>query len=73
MKSKVVKFRDKEFKTPAMCSADHGSGLDCVAVAIRKDKVAIRSTHDIKKTTVVFDHDEWRNFVNSVRDGNFTV
>lgn len=72
MKRKKL-FRDEEFRTPAMCSWDNGSGLDCVAVAINRNGVAVRSTHDSKKTTTVFTRVEWRNFITAVKQGSFSV
>ncbi|OHA19696.1 MAG: hypothetical protein A3C08_00485 [Candidatus Taylorbacteria bacterium RIFCSPHIGHO2_02_FULL_47_18] len=71
MKSKNL-FRDEEFRTPEMCNPPQ-DGIDCVAVAINKNGVAVRSTHDPKKTTTVFTNTEWRNFITSVKQGNFSV
>jgi len=65
-------FKDDEFKTPAMCT-ESNTGFDCVAVAINKNGVAVRSTHDPEKKTVMYTHDEWRNFISAVRNGSFSV
>lgn len=62
-------FEDADFKTPQMCGGQWG----CVGVAINSDRVAIRNTTDKNKTTVVFDHAEWRDFLNAVADGKFTT
>ncbi|MEK7176054.1 MAG: DUF397 domain-containing protein [Patescibacteria group bacterium] len=68
-------FKDAEFLTPAKCRPCNppGTGLDCVEVAINEHGVAVRSTHDPEKTTVLFSHMEWRNFIGAVRDGSFSV
>jgi len=72
MPNKQSLFKDEEFRTPEMCT-DGSSVFDCVAVAINEHGVAVRSTHDVKKTTVVFTHDEWENFVAGVRNGAFSI
>lgn len=71
MKGKSSFFKDREFKTPSMCTT--GGNFDCVAVAINKNGVAVRSTHDSRKTTATFTHEEWRNFTKAVRGGAFSV
>ncbi len=65
-------FKDKEFKTPAMCT-EGSDKHDCVAVAINKHGVAVRSSYDPHKTTVVFTHEEWKNFTKAVKDGAFSA
>lgn len=62
------RFKDDDFKT-AMCGGQWG----CVAVAMNQDFVAVRSTKDKDKTTVVFDHAEWSDFISAVQNGEFSV
>ena len=66
------RFSDKDFITPAMCSTG-GDPFDCVAVAMDDKGVAVRSTLDEDKTTLYFSHNEWDNFINAVRQGNFSA
>lgn len=35
--------------------------------------VAVRSTKDKSKTTVVFDHAEWGDFITAVQGGDFSI
>lgn len=64
-------FAEHEFKTPAMCT--EGGTFDCVSVAINGHGVAVKSTNDPEGTTVVYTHEEWRNFISAVRGGSFSV
>lgn len=72
MKGKdAVLFKDEEFVTPEACTS--GGVLDCVSVAINENGIGVRSTRDETKSTLVFSHEEWRNFVASVRAGHFSA
>ena len=62
-------FKDEDFKIPQMCGGQWG----CVGVAINQDIVAVRSTKDVSKTTVVFDHAEWNDFIKAISDGKFST
>lgn len=71
MKGNSVLFKDEEFVTPEMCTS--GGVLDCVSVAINENGVGVRATRDEEKSTLVFSHEEWRNFVAAVRAGGFSA
>lgn len=45
----------------------------CVSVKIGDSKVQVRDTKDPSKTTLVFNNDEWRAFVEGVKKGRFDV
>ena len=45
----------------------------CVSVKISPDKVQVRDTKDPNKTTLTFNHDEWKSFITGVKDGQFDV
>ena len=45
----------------------------CVSVKISDDKVQVRDTKDPNKTTLTFDHDEWKAFIGGVKAGVFDV
>ena len=45
----------------------------CVSVKISDDKVQVRDTKDPAKTTLTFDHDEWRAFLTGAKDGEFDL
>ena len=62
--------KDGEFKTPNWKSGRH---VPCVAVAIRPQGVAVRSTKDKSKTTLFFGKGEWRAFVKGVKNGEFEL
>ena len=69
---KKLFFKDEQFITAKDCSTGD-SPFDCVAVAITDDGVGIRSTLDDTKNTVVFNKEEWKNFIMAVRAGGFDV
>ena len=48
-------------------------GKHCVSVKISDDKVEIRDTKDPTKVTQTYDHDEWRAFLDGVKDGEFDL
>ena len=45
----------------------------CVAVKKTGDKVMVRDTKDPDKTTLTFNHGEWKVFLKGVRNGEFDV
>ena len=45
----------------------------CVAVKIDENKVQVRDTKDPKDTTLAFTHNEWRAFIEAVKNGEFNV
>lgn len=60
---------DRHFKTSSAC----GIPL-CVAVAISPEhEVGVRNSGDSKKTTVVFNKDEWNAFIKGVKNGEFEL
>ena len=60
--------KDREFNLPP---ATRPPQSFCVAVAVKKAGVALRSSRDPSKTTVFFDHKEWAVFLDGVRRGHF--
>lgn len=62
-------FKDDDFKISKMCGGQWG----CVAVAMNQDTVAVRSTKDKDKTTIVFDYAEWDDFIAGVKSGDFST
>ncbi|MEK7187060.1 MAG: DUF397 domain-containing protein [Patescibacteria group bacterium] len=63
-------FEDAAFRTAASCTT--GGDLDCVAVAMDEEYVAVRSTDD-PENIVYFNHMEWRNFIGAVKRSSFDV
>jgi len=53
---------------PRQCSAG-----TCVQVATTEDHVYVRDGKHPEGTPLRFTHEEWRAFVASVRDGQFSV
>ena len=47
--------------------------LTCVAVAIRRDIVAVRNSNDPVKKTVLFTPEEWDVFITGVKNGEFEL
>jgi hypothetical protein len=43
----------------------------CVAVAMKKDGVAVRNSNDPRRTTVFFSHDEWQAFIKGAKSCEF--
>lgn len=64
-------FKDAEFKTPQACST--GGVFNCVAVAITPQGVGVRDTKDPTKKTLGFSHEEWRQFVDAAKQGEFDI
>lgn len=67
--SKRFPVKDREFKKSDWSNPVCMGG--CVAVARKKQGVAVRDTKDITKTTLFFTHAEWTAFVKGVKDGQF--
>ena len=45
----------------------------CVEVAIGDDFVAVRDSKDPEESILQFSHDEWKAFLNGVKDGEFDI
>ncbi|MEK7453196.1 MAG: DUF397 domain-containing protein [Patescibacteria group bacterium] len=45
----------------------------CVSVQILDDEVKVRDTKDPNKTTLTFNHNEWRAFLKGVKGGEFDL
>ena len=71
MKLKFL-VEDSAFKTSSY-SDPGGIIKTCVTVAITQEGVAVRDSKDESRATQFYTHDEWRAFVNGVRDGQFSV
>jgi len=67
---RTFQVQNSDFKTPKWKSGRH---VPCVAVAIRPEGVAVRSTKDTSKTTLFFGKGEWRAFLKGVRNGEFEL
>lgn len=63
----TIQFFDEEFKTSSLCPICE----NCVAVAYKNDHIAVRSTMDPDKKTVMFTKDEWKVFIEGVKNGDF--
>jgi hypothetical protein len=72
-KSPIVLYRDEEFKTPSGSGGHYQPHGNCVAVAINRDGVFVRNSNDARKTTVTFTHEEWKTFVQGVKQDEFNV
>lgn len=59
---------DKDF---TVSSWSKNNPKTCVAVAIKKEGVAVRNSNDSGRKTVYFNHDEWQAFINGVKTGEF--
>lgn len=54
-------------------SSISGGNGQCVEVAITDTVVGVRDTKNREGGTLVFRHDEWRAFLQGVRNGEFDV
>lgn len=45
----------------------------CVMVAHKDGAIAVRDSKDSSKKTLVFNEEEWRVFVQGVKDGEFDI
>ena len=64
---------DSEFRKSTHSGDGSGSGDGCVSVAMTQEGVFIRDTKDTSKTTLIFDHNEWKAFLGGVRSGEFAL
>lgn len=62
--------QDKDFKTS---SWSKNNPKTCVAVAIKRNGVAVRNSNDPTKSTVCFTSDEWSAFIKGVKNNEFNV
>ncbi len=67
----IKKFRtkDSDFK---LSKWSKNNPKTCVAVAIKKEGVAVRNSNDELKNTLFFSHAEWKAFVMGVKRMNLT-
>ncbi len=68
----IKKFRtkDSDFK---LSKWSKNNPKTCVAVAIKKEGVAVRNSNDELKNTLFFSHAEWKAFVMGVKSNEFDV
>jgi hypothetical protein len=66
----TVNFRDNEFKLSSYTGIDRYA---CVMVARRPDVIGVRHSRDAGKTTLEFTPDEWKAFIQGVKDGEFDI
>lgn len=45
-----------------------GNGVNCVETLLAPDAVHVRNSNDRDAATVTFTHDEWRAFIDSVKE-----
>lgn len=69
---KLKKYDEDGFTTAAPCLFKPMK-IICVSVKISDDKVQVRDTKDSSKTTLTFDHNEWKAFIGGVKNGEFDV
>ncbi|HEY4503985.1 MAG TPA: DUF397 domain-containing protein [Candidatus Paceibacterota bacterium] len=69
---KSFSVEDNDFRTS---SFTHPGGIinRCVLVAMKEEGVAVRDTKDSSKTTLFFNHDEWKAFINGVKNKEFDM
>lgn len=65
-----IVFADREFRKSSLTGSDRYA---CVEVAMREGVVAVRSTTDPSKTTVLYTNDEWSAFIGGVKKGEFDL
>ncbi len=65
---KPFSVKDEDFK---VSSWSKNNPKTCVAVAIKKDGVAVRNHNDSNRNTVYFSYDEWQAFVKGAKSGEF--
>jgi hypothetical protein len=64
-------FSDNEFKVSKKSKGP--PFWTCVAVAIRRDIVAVRNSNDPEKKTALFTPEEWDVFIDAVKNGEFDL
>jgi hypothetical protein len=57
-----------EWRRSTYCGSD-----DCIEVAILDDRAYVRSSKGAEGAYMVFDKEEWRNFLAGVRDHQFDI
>ncbi|MFI9321246.1 DUF397 domain-containing protein [Kitasatospora aureofaciens] len=62
-------MEDLDWRTPSIC----GAGNNCPEVAITADSVFVRSSLARDTTPVRFTHREWRDLLDGIAKGEFTV
>jgi len=67
MSEKII-FNGREFHK----SSFSGSGHNCVGVSIQNDSVAVINTNT-KKEMITFTHDEWKAFIQGVKNSEFEL
>lgn len=61
-------FQEHEFRT-----ASASGGGNCVEVAVRSDRVAVRDSKDTQGPVLQFTADEWSAFLNGATSGEFDL
>ena len=64
-------FHDSDFRKSSF--SNHPVYTHCVEVAMHGTEVAVRDSKDSAKTTLRFTRDEWRAFINGVKDEQFEI
>ena len=64
---------DSAFRKSSRSGDGSGSGDGCVSVAITEQAVFVRDTKDASKTTLIFNHCEWRAFLAGAAEGEFNM
>ncbi|MQS13036.1 DUF397 domain-containing protein [Streptomyces kaniharaensis] len=62
-------MEDLDWRTPSIC----GAGNNCPEVAITADSVFIRSSLARNAPPVRFTHREWRDLLDGIAKGEFTI
>lgn len=68
--ARPFKVKDRDF---AISSWSKNNPKTCVAVAIKKEGVAVRNSNDSSRDTVYFNHEEWRAFIMGAKSGEFDI
>jgi hypothetical protein len=68
---KDVIFDDDEFKKSSL--SNYKWIHACVQVARRQDAIGVRDSKDPSKVTLCFTPDEWKAFIQGVKQGEFDI
>jgi len=68
-KYRAFQVEDSDFRLPP--ATRPGTNCLCVAIAVKENGVAIRSSCDPEKRTLFFSHQEWAVFLDGVQKGHF--
>ncbi len=71
MSKKSSFISDDGFSVPARCT--YPDQPYCVSIKITDDAVMVRDTKDPHKTTLTFNHNEWKAFTAAIRKGQFDI